>query len=41
MGSHDELIRQRGHYYSLYTRQFHQEAQQEIDELFEVQPLAV
>lgn len=41
MGSHDELIRQRGHYYSLYTRQFHQEAQQEIDELFEAQPLAV
>jgi ATP-binding cassette subfamily B protein len=41
MGSHDELIRQRGHYYSLYTKQFQQEAQQEIDELFEAQPLAV
>lgn len=34
-GSHQELIRQQGHYYSLYTKQFHQEAQQEIDELFE------
>lgn len=34
MGSHNELIRARGHYYSLYTRQFHQEAQQEIDEVF-------
>ena len=39
MGSHNELIQQRGHYYSLYTKQFHQEAQQEIDELFEAQPL--
>ena len=35
MGSHDELIRQGGHYYSLYTRQFQQEAQQDLDELFE------
>lgn len=35
MGSHDELIRQRGHYYSLYTKQFHKEAQVEMDELFE------
>jgi ATP-binding cassette subfamily B protein len=39
MGSHEELIRQRGHYYSLYTKQFHQEAQQEIDELFEAEPV--
>ena len=35
MGSHDELIRQEGHYHSLYTKQFRQEAQQELDELFE------
>lgn len=35
MGSHDELIQQQGHYYSLYTKQFHKEAQVEMDELFE------
>jgi ATP-binding cassette subfamily B protein len=35
MGSHDELIRQGGHYYSLYTKQFQQGAQQDLDELFE------
>jgi ATP-binding cassette subfamily B protein len=34
-GSHEELIAQRGHYYDLYTKQFHREAQQEIDEVFE------
>ncbi|GAB4441985.1 MAG: ABC transporter ATP-binding protein [Anaerolineae bacterium] len=35
MGTHQELIGQRGHYYSLYTRQFHRETQQEIDQVFE------
>lgn len=35
MGTHEALIRQRGHYYNLYTRQFHREAQQEIDEAFQ------
>jgi len=35
MGSHDELIRQEGHYHSLYTKQFSQGEQYEIDELFE------
>ena len=35
MGGHDELIRQQGHYHSLYTKQFYREAQQEIDDLFE------
>jgi len=35
MGTHDELIGAGGHYYSLYTRQFHREAQQEIDDVFE------
>ena len=35
MGSHEELIRQRGHYHSLYTKQFRSEAQQEIDQVFE------
>jgi ATP-binding cassette subfamily B protein len=33
-GTHEELIRERGHYYSLYTRQFQREAQQEIDQAF-------
>jgi ATP-binding cassette subfamily B protein len=31
MGSHAELLRQRGHYYRLYTRQFRQEMEQEYD----------
>jgi len=35
IGTHDELIRQRGHYYNLYTQQFHRESQQEIDQVFE------
>lgn len=36
MGSHGELIQAKGHYYSLYTKQFLQEASQhEIDEAFE------
>ncbi len=37
VGSHEELIRQRGHYYSLYTKQFHHESQQEIDQVFNAQ----
>jgi ATP-binding cassette subfamily B protein len=35
MGTHEELIRLKGHYHSLYTRQFYREAQQEIDDVFE------
>jgi len=35
MGSHADLIRARGHYYALYTKQFRQESQHEIDEVFE------
>ena len=31
MGSHAELIRARGHYYSLYTKQFRHEAEQRFD----------
>ena len=31
MGSHVELIRARGHYYSLYTRQFRREMEDEYD----------
>ncbi|MCL4296553.1 MAG: ABC transporter ATP-binding protein/permease [Anaerolineae bacterium] len=44
MGSHAELIQAGGHYYSLYTKQFRQETeQQRIDEVFEREkaPLAV
>jgi ATP-binding cassette subfamily B protein len=31
IGSHAELLRQRGHYYRLYTRQFREEMEQEYD----------
>jgi ATP-binding cassette subfamily B protein len=31
MGSHAELLRQKGHYYRLYTRQFRRELEQEYD----------
>ena len=31
MGTHAELLRQRGHYYRLYTQQFRQEARKEYD----------
>ena len=41
MGTHEELIRQRGHYHSLYTKQFHRETQTEIDEMFEQAALAI
>lgn len=39
MGSHDELLRQRGHYYNLYTRQFrhHLEKEYKLDELMGTQ----
>lgn len=42
MGTHAELIRVRGHYYSLYTKQFRQETeQQRIDQAFELEKAAV
>ncbi|HXV43081.1 MAG TPA: ABC transporter ATP-binding protein [Anaerolineae bacterium] len=42
MGTHTELIRARGHYYSLYTKQFRQEReQQQIDEAFEQEKTAL
>jgi ATP-binding cassette subfamily B protein len=42
MGSHAELIRARGHYYSLYTKQFRQETEQHrIDEAFEQEKAAL
>jgi ATP-binding cassette subfamily B protein len=31
MGTHTELLRARGHYYRLYTKQFRQEREQEYD----------
>lgn len=31
MGSHAELIRQQGHYYNLYTRQFREEMEQRLE----------
>jgi ATP-binding cassette subfamily B protein len=42
IGTHAELIRARGHYYSLYTKQFRQEAEQHrIDEAFEQEKTAL
>ena len=35
MGTHAELIQTRGHYYSLYTKQFRQEPQYELDQMLE------
>jgi ATP-binding cassette subfamily B protein len=40
MGTHAELLRKRGHYYRLYTRQFRQQLEQEYD-AFKVPSLAV
>ena len=40
MGTHSELLRQRGHYYRLYTQQFRQEAEKEYDP-FKTPSLAV
>ncbi len=31
MGSHNELLRQRGHYYRLYTQQFRRERESQYD----------
>jgi ATP-binding cassette subfamily B protein len=39
MGSHDKLLRERGHYYRLYTRQFRQQLEQDLDP-FKVPSLA-
>lgn len=38
MGSHAELIRRRGHYYRLYTRQFRHEMEQQFDHLGDMKP---
>jgi ATP-binding cassette subfamily B protein len=40
MGNHAELMRARGHYYQLYTRQFRQELEVEYDPLRAVSPAA-
>ncbi len=39
MGSHAELIRRRGHYYRLYTRQFRHEMEQQFDHLGDMKPV--
>ena len=39
MGNHAELLRRRGHYYRLYTRQFRQQLEQDLDP-FKVPSLA-
>ena len=33
-GSHRELLRQQGHYHNLYTKQFRQEAKQELEDAY-------
>lgn len=38
MGSHRELLQQRGHYYNLYTQQFRQELEREYDEILKLVP---
>jgi ATP-binding cassette, subfamily B, bacterial len=40
MGSHAELLRQKGHYYRLYTKQFRQQLEAEYDVFKEVAPAA-
>ena len=41
MGNHAELIRARGHYYELYTRQFRNEHEQNVDLYSPAVPVAV
>ena len=41
MGNHLDLIRARGHYYDLYTKQFHREAEQRFTELVAPEAAAV
>ncbi|MCS6835773.1 MAG: ABC transporter ATP-binding protein/permease [Anaerolineae bacterium] len=36
MGTHSELLRQRGHYYSLYTKQFRREREAELERALEM-----
>jgi ATP-binding cassette subfamily B protein len=40
MGSHAELLRQKGHYYRLYTKQFRQQLEAEYDVFKEAAPAA-
>jgi ATP-binding cassette subfamily B protein len=39
MGNHSELLRKKGHYYRLYTRQFRQKLEQEFDPFAEPSPV--
>lgn len=36
LGTHSELLRQKGYYYNLYTQQFRQELERSYDEVFKV-----
>lgn len=36
MGTHAELLKQRGHYYNLYTQQFREELERHYDDVFQV-----
>jgi len=38
MGSHEELIQQRGHYYGLYTKQFARQSVREVDKTYSGAP---
>jgi ATP-binding cassette subfamily B protein len=38
MGTHQELLRKRGHYYRLYTKQFRDELEKQYDPFAEMQP---
>jgi ATP-binding cassette subfamily B protein len=38
MGTHAELMRQRGHYYRLYTKQFREQLEQQYDVFNEAEP---
>jgi ATP-binding cassette subfamily B protein len=40
MGTHAELLRQRGHYFRLYTRQFRQQLEQDLDPFRVPSPVA-
>jgi ATP-binding cassette, subfamily B, bacterial len=40
MGSHAELLRQRGHYYRLYTQQFRRQLEEKLDPMYKAEPVA-
>jgi len=40
MGSHAELLRKRGKYYSLYTKQFRHQMEQDLDPFSQPEQIA-